>query len=135
MVLPWVLAAGAVLYLAVATYVWRHRRAVGAPALVLLLLSAAVWTLLSVVEISQPDPQVQERWGDVKYVGIVTLPPAFLAFALQYTGRRRHLKRSWIAALAVEPILLMALLAVPATHDLVRYVPSDAPIGRYAFVE
>src|SRR5215210_4380631 len=118
MVLPWVLAAGAVIYLAVAAYVWRHRRAVGARALTLLLLSAAVWTLLSVVEIAQPDPQVQERWGDVKYVGIVVLPPAFLAFALQYTGRRRHLRRRWIAALAVEPLVLLVLLWLPGTHDL-----------------
>src|ERR687886_1468239 len=98
MVLPWVLAAGAVLYLAVAAYVWRHRQAVGAPALILLLLSAAVWTLVSVVEISQPDPHLQERWGDLKYVGIVTLPPAFVAFAFQYTGRRRRLPRSWLAS-------------------------------------
>jgi serine phosphatase RsbU (regulator of sigma subunit)/PAS domain-containing protein len=134
MVLPWVLAAGAVIYLAVAAYVWRHRRAVGARALTLLLLSAAVWTLLSVVEIAQPDPQVQERWGDVKYLGIVVLPPAFLAFALQYTGRRRHLERRWIVALSVEPLLLMLMIALPSTHDLVRSVPADATYGEYAFV-
>src|SRR5919107_3295911 len=134
MVLPWVLAAGAVLYLAVAAYVWRHRRAVGARSLILLLLSAAVWTLLSVIEISQPDPQVQERWGDVKYLGIVVLPPAFLAFALQYTGRRRKLERRWVWALTVEPLLLMLLIALPSTHDLVRSVPPDAEFGKYAFV-
>jgi PAS domain S-box-containing protein len=135
MVLPWVLAAGAVLYLAVAAYVWRHRRALGARALIVLLLSAAVWTLLSVIEISQPDPRLQERWGDLKYVGIVALPPAFLAFALQYTGRRRRLRRRWIIALAVEPVVLLALLAMPATHDWVRFVPEDATYGKYAFVE
>jgi PAS domain S-box-containing protein len=135
MVLPWVLAAGAVLYLAVAAYVWRHRRAVGARALILLLLSAAVWTLLSVVEVSQPDPAVQERWGDLKYLGIVTLPPAFLAFALQYTGRRRRLRGRWLALLAVEPLFILALLAIPATHDLVRSVPARATYGTYSFVK
>jgi PAS domain S-box-containing protein len=135
MVLPWVLAAGAVLYLAVAAYVWRHRRAVGARSLILLLLSAAVWTLLSVVEVSQPDPVLQERWGDVKYVGIVTLPPAFLAFAFQYTGRRRRLRRRWLALLAIEPLLILTLLAVPATHDLVRSVPANAAFGTYSFVK
>src|SRR5919112_1095864 len=67
MVLPWVLAAGAVLYLAVAAYVWRHRRAVGARALIVLLL--------------------------------------------------------------------LALLAMPETHDWVRFVPDDAAYGTYAFVE
>jgi PAS domain S-box-containing protein len=135
MVLAWVLAAGAVLYLAVAAYVWRHRRAVGARALILLLLSAAVWTLLSVVEVSQPDPVLQERWGDLKYFGIVTLPPAFLAFALQYTGRRRRLRRRSLAFLAVEPLVILTLLAVPATHDLVRSVPENAAFGTYSFVK
>jgi PAS domain-containing protein len=135
MVLPWVLAAGAVLYLAVAAYVWRHRRAVGARALILLLLSAAVWTLLSVVEVSQPNPAVQERWGDLKYLGIVTLPPAFLSFALQYTGRRRRLPRRWLALFAVEPLVLLTLLAIPATHDLVRSVPANAAYGTYSFVK
>ena len=135
MVLPWVLAVGAAVYVAVAAYVWHHRWAVGARALTVLLLSAAVWTLLYVVEVSRPDPQVQERWGDVKYIGIVVLPPALLVFALQYTGRRRHIKRRWLAALAVEPILVMLALALPATHDLVRYVKSDATYGKYAFVE
>jgi PAS domain S-box-containing protein len=135
MVLPWVLGVGAVVYLAVAGYVWHHRWAVGARALTVLLLSAAVWTLLYVVEVSRPDPQVQERWGDVKYVGIVVLPPALLAFALQYTGRRRHIPRWWLVALAVEPVLLLLALALPATHDLVRFVRSDAPYGTYAFVE
>ena len=135
MVLAWVLAVGALVYLAVAAYVWHHRWAVGARALTVLLLSAAVWTLLYVVEISRPDPQAQERWGDVKYVGIVVLPPALLAFALQYTGRRRHIPRRWLALLAVEPALLLLALAVPETHDYVRYVKSDAVYGKYAFVE
>lgn len=135
MALAWVLAVGALVYLAVAAYVWQHRWAVGARALTVLLLSAAVWTLLSVVEISRPDPQVQERWGDLKYVGIVILPPALLAFALQYTGRRRQIPRRWLVLLAIEPVLLLLALAVPATHDYVRYVRSNAPYGRYAFVE
>jgi PAS domain S-box-containing protein len=135
MALPWVLGVGAVVYLAVAGYVWHHRWAVGARALTVLLLSAAVWTLLYVVEVSRPDPRLQERWGDVKYVGIVVLPPALLAFALQYTGRRRHIRRRWFAALAVEPVLLLLALALPATHDLVRSVKSSAPYGRYAFVD
>ena len=135
MVLPWVLGVGALVYLAVAAYVWHHRWAVGARALTVLLLSAAVWTLLYVVEVSRPDPRMQERWGDIKYIGIVVLPPALLAFALQYTGRRRHIRRRWLAALAVEPVLLLLALALPATHDLVRYVKDDARYGSYAFVE
>ncbi|GAB3690641.1 histidine kinase N-terminal 7TM domain-containing protein [Angustibacter aerolatus] len=127
------LCLGAVLYLAITASVWRHRRAVGARALVLLLLAGSAWTLFAAAEVGAADPQVQERWGDAKYLGIVLLGPALLVFALQYTGRRPHLRRRWLAALAVEPVVVLALLSVPATHDLVRHVPDDAPSGVYAY--
>ena len=40
---------------------------------------------------------------------------------MQYTGRERLVNRRTMAALAVVPVATIALLAVPATHDLVRY--------------
>lgn len=129
------LAVGAAIYLAVTAYVWRHRRAVGGRALTLLLLSAAGWTILSAVEASMADPQVQEHWGDAKYLGIVGLPPALLVFALEYTGRRRRAGRRWVLALAVEPVVVLALLAVPPTHDWVRSVPPGAEVGEFAFAQ
>jgi hypothetical protein len=39
------LAVGALAYLAVAAFVWRHRHAVGRRALTVLLLAACAWTL------------------------------------------------------------------------------------------
>jgi PAS domain S-box-containing protein len=124
------LAAG--LYVAVAAFVWSHRRAVGGRALTLLLLAAGTWTICGAVEVSLLDPQAQELWGDVKYLGIVALPPALLTFAVQYTGRRRRMGRRAIALLAIEPVLVLLAIALPSTHRLVRYVPADAPYGEYA---
>src|SRR4029453_2830381 len=45
---------------------------------------------------------------------------------MQYTGRERLVTRRTMAALAVVPAATVALLAVPATHDLVRYYPPSA---------
>jgi len=126
-----VLALGAALYVGVAAYVWRHRRAVGARALTLFLLAAGVWTICNAVEVSLLNPHAQEAWGDVKFVGIVLVPPSLLAFALEYTGRCQKLARRVVAALAIEPVVVVLTLAIPATRTSVRYVPESAPYGVY----
>lgn len=127
------LAAG--LYVAIAAFVWSHREAVGGRALTLLLLAAGTWTICGAVEVSLLDPRSQELWGDIKYVGIVALPPALLAFAVEYTGRRRRMGRRAVALLAIEPVLVLLAIWLPSTHRLVRYVPRDAPYGHYAVAQ
>jgi PAS domain S-box-containing protein len=125
------LTIGAAVYLGVAWYVFRHRLAAGGRALTVLLLAAGVWTIANAVEVSMDSPTDQEAWGDIKYVGIVLLPPALLTFAIEYTGRRRRVSREAAAWLLIEPIVVLTVLAVPSTHDLVRSVPADAPSGMY----
>ncbi|GAA4357478.1 histidine kinase N-terminal 7TM domain-containing protein [Angustibacter luteus] len=127
-----VLGLVAVVYLAVAAYVWQHRRAAGGRALTVLLLSAGIWTICNAVEVALPDPADQIVWGDIKYIGIVTLPPALLVFALEYTGRVRRVSGALLALLAVEPVVVLTALTVPQTHDLVRSLPADAHVGEYA---
>ena len=123
------LAVGAALYVGIAAFVWRHRRAVGGRSLTVVLLSAGVWTLGYLVELNAGDRAAMELWGDLKYVGIVLLPPSVLSFALAYSGRRRRMGRLRVALLLVEPLLVLAALAVPATHDLVRSLPTVAEPG------
>ncbi len=129
------LALGAALYLSVAAYVWSRRAAVGGRALTLLLIAAGIWTICNAVEVSLDDPSAQERWGDLKYVGIVLLPPALLSFAVEYTGRRRRMGLRNVVLLAVEPVVVLTLLAVPSTHDWVRSVPNGSPPGEYAVAD
>ncbi len=119
------LGIGTVLYLGVAVFVWRHRRAVGGRALTLLLLSAGVWTVCDLIEINVSGRGAIQLWGDLKYVGIVLLPPALWAFALEYSGRRARLGRRWSALLMVEPVIVLAALAFEPTHDLVRSLPTS----------
>ena len=70
----------------------------------------------------------REYWGDLKYVGVVLLPPAYLAFVLQCSGHTRWPR--WAGpALALEPLAVLLLLAATATHDLVRYYPPGATIA------
>ncbi len=115
------LMAGAGLVLAaLAAYVaWRRGTALGW-SLAVLLVAVAWWGTAYAVELSASSPMVRGRWGDLKYVGIVTLAPAWLVFVLQYTGRGQLVSRRLVALLAIPPIAALAVLAVPATHHLVR---------------
>jgi diguanylate cyclase (GGDEF)-like protein/PAS domain S-box-containing protein len=115
-----ILAATAVLDAAAAVWVWRRRGAVGRISLVLLLVAAGIWCATYALELATSGRAVQEFWGSAEYLGTTLLPPAWLAFVLEYTGRRDQLSRRTLLLLAIEPVLALTALAVPATHDLVR---------------
>ena len=126
--------AGAVLAGLAAYVAWRRESRMGW-SLAVLLLSVAWWGLAYAVELSVEDVATRSRWGDLKYVGILALAPAWLVFVLQYTGRGSRVTRRLLALLAVEPMVAFTLLAVPATHDLVRSYPAGAATEDLPIVE
>lgn len=117
------LASGAAT-VAAAFGVWRRGDSPGRRPLCVALLAAALWSVTYALELAADTRGDRLLWGSLKYLGVTVLPAAWLIFALQYTGRMTRV-RSWlIAALAVEPVIVLTLLAVPATRHLVRYYPS-----------
>lgn len=129
MVMAGVVLAGLATYVA-----WRRESRMGW-SLAVILVSVAWWGLAYAVELSVEDIAAKSRWGDLKYVGILALAPAWLVFVLQYTGRGRRVTQRLLAILAVEPVLALALLAIPATHDLVRSYPASAATEDLPIVE
>ena len=109
-----------------AAYVARRRGTPMGWSLAVLLLAVAWWGLAYAVELSVDGIADRSRWGDLKYAGVVALAPAWFVFVLQYTGSRLRVTRRLVALLAVAPVATMVLLAVPATHDLVRSYPPGA---------
>jgi PAS domain S-box-containing protein len=118
--------AGGLCVAGYALYVWRRRRASAGGSLAVMLAAAGWWGLAYALELAATDLDARRFWGDAKWLGIALLPPAFYAFTMQYTGRDRWVNRRAMAALAVPPVAVIALLAVPGTHDLVRYYPPAA---------
>jgi serine phosphatase RsbU (regulator of sigma subunit) len=120
------MAAAGLILAALAGYVaWRR----GTPAgwsLAVLLVSVAWWGIAYSVELTVDEIGPKSLWGDLKYVGIAALAPAWLVFVLQYVGLGHLVTRRLLALLAVEPLVLLTLLALPATHDLVRHYPASA---------
>ncbi len=120
----------AALCLILASFVWSRRRGGAGTALAAVLVSTALWSGAYAGELLTTR-ETSLLWGDLKYVGIGALVPSFVAFVLCWTGRARRLTPIALTALAIEPLGVLALLAVPATHDLVRSLdpasPPDAP--------
>ena len=118
-------AAGLVLAFLAAYVAWRRGTKAGL-SLAFLLVAVSWWGLAYAVELSTSDLAVKGRWGDLKYLGITTLAPAWFAFALQYTGRAHWVTRRVVVLLVIEPLLVLSLLPFRQTHDLVRYYPRNA---------
>jgi len=85
------------------------------------------WTAAYALELAGPDLETIRFWGDVKYLGILLLPPAWLTFVLHYTERRHWLTARRMALLAVVPALTVVVLANGATRELFRWYPDLEP--------
>ncbi len=118
-----VLVAIGVADIVAAISVWRRRGRIGRASLCAVLLAAAVWCVAYALELATTgDSRV--LWGALKFIGTTLLPPAWLIFALQYTGRLARPGRRLLAALAVEPALVLLLLAYSPTRSLIRSYPA-----------
>jgi PAS domain S-box-containing protein len=125
------LVAGALLVTLAIVFVWRRRATTTIVGLLAVLLGAVLWSVCSALELSAGDLAGREFWGDLKYVGVVLLPPAYLAFVLQCSGHTRWPR--WAGpALALEPLAVLLVLAAAGTHDLVRYFPEGAAVTTQA---
>jgi len=119
--------------LGLAGYVW-PRRASGGVALVAMLAALAEWSIAYGLELSVDSVAGKEVLGAVKYAGIGVLGPAWAAFTLRYIGWDRYVTKRVLVLLMIEPILILALLANPATHDWVRYYPPEAATEQHPVV-
>src|SRR5512144_3265377 len=97
---------------------WRRPGAVGRSALVAVLVAASVWGVAYAVELATTSRAAGEWWGAAKYLGVCALPVAWLVFALQYTGRERHVTARLVLATSALPAFVVALLALPATRSI-----------------
>src|SRR6266511_5791286 len=121
----WLMLAGAAFFAVAVGYVWRRRGDALAVSLLVMLLAGLEWSVAYALELSSGDPAARQLWGDLKYVGICLLTPAWLGFVFHYTGRVRWPSRLVGSLLAVEPLVLLLLLANDTSHDLVRFYPAD----------
>lgn len=96
----------------------RRRSAPGAGPLALAMAGIAVWSLTYALFWADPRGPLGSFWLTATYLGVVTVPGAYFAFALRFTGRGRWLTRPVLAVLVLEPLLTLALLWTDRWHGL-----------------
>ncbi len=57
-------------------------------------------------------------WLDLSYIGVVAVPTAFFLFAMQLAGQENWLKKPFIFALCLEPLLILLLMWTDPWHNL-----------------
>src|SRR6266571_2284216 len=120
--IPYVLpvVASAVVSAALALAAWRRRPAPGATSFCLLMLAVAQWALGYALELASPDLPTTLFWDNISWLGAVSAPALWLAFALQYTGRARWLTRQSVVILVVEPLVTLLLVWTNQFHGLIE---------------
>ncbi len=97
---------------------WGRRGAPGAWPVIILMSATTLWSGTYAIHWSgfyRPSPFF---WLDATYIGVVTVPAAFLAFVLQFTDRSHWLTRPVLALLVGEAVLTLILLWTDPWHGL-----------------
>lgn len=100
-------------------YAWQRRQSNGLIAFVWLALAAAEWSAGYALELISHNLPAIVFWAKLEYLGIVTLPVAWLVFALQYSGRAKWLQRRYLLALFAIPLLTVLLVFSNEAHGLI----------------
>jgi PAS domain S-box-containing protein len=100
-------------------FAWRRRGTPGAEALAVLMTGVCIWAVGYALELSGADLPTKIFWAKAEYIGIATVPVAWLAFALQYTGREELLTHRNVALLSALPLVTLLLAGTNEVHGLV----------------
>lgn len=93
---------------AAALLAWRERPEPGAVPLVTLLVGQCWWSALLVFDLQASTLETKLFWANLRWIGVVVIPVAWLLFSLEYTGRDRYVRPRYVALLAVVPALTVA---------------------------
>ncbi|WP_067049498.1 histidine kinase N-terminal 7TM domain-containing protein [Methanofollis ethanolicus] len=116
--LPPLLLISAALTAVLSVIAWKNRQSPGGKALTIFLSAATLWSAAYALELSAADLESNLLFTDIEYFGIAVVPPAFLAFALSYTGREHLLTRSRVLLLALFPALTIIAVLSNDLHHL-----------------
>jgi PAS domain S-box-containing protein len=127
---PLVLAALSAACLTV--YVWRRRQTTSARPFALCMAAVMWWALASVGTYLASTFEAKLIWTNLQYIGVALVPPAWLLFALEYTGRGSRVSPLLKAFLCVHPLLLQLAIWTDPYHHLFRsavWLGTTAPVA------
>jgi len=103
---------------ATAILAWRERREPGGLPLVALMIGQIWWSAFLVFDLNTTALATKVFWANVRWVGVVIIPVAWLLFALEYAGRDEYISVRSVAGLSVIPAITVFLALTGDFHDL-----------------
>jgi PAS domain S-box-containing protein len=113
------LFAATIISAGLAMYAWRYRSTPGVKPFMVLMLAVAEWSLVYAFRLGGMTLPAKIFWAKVRYIGIVTVPVAWLVFVLQYTGQEKWLTRRNKAIVIGVALLTLALTWTNEVHHLI----------------
>lgn len=115
-----------------AFYAWRHRHTSGAKPFAIMMLALCLWSIGYTLELlSGVNLPLKVFWASAKYLGVVVAPLAWLAFAIEYTGREAWLTPRRLALLSIIPLLTFILSMTNSVHNFVWSQEQVLPAGPF----
>jgi PAS domain S-box-containing protein len=95
----------------------------------LLVLGSSIWLMMQALELTSISLPSKLFFYMLRYVGVVTVPPAWFVLAIVISGYEAHLNKRNIIALTIVPALSMVLILTNGYHHLMfssaSLTPSD----------
>jgi PAS domain S-box-containing protein len=98
--------------------VLKYRPTLGTQSFAVLMGAVCMWAFLCIFEVISYDLPIKQFSGNLKYLFIVTIPVAWLAFSLFYSNRLRRLGPRRLALLSVVPAVTLLMTATNGYHQL-----------------
>ncbi len=115
----WPMLISAVVCGALALYAWRHQHIPGAAAFAVQQLFVALWALLTAIEVAGTTPETRILHHKTEAVAALAAISAGFYFALEYASSGKWASRRTARLLALNVLLMSALIATNDLHHLV----------------
>jgi len=121
--------------LGLAFFIWRKywlkKRSQPARMFAFLMTMITTWTFASALALISPNPSQTYFWEQLKYVGILIIPPSWFVFSLQWTGGDKWLSKRKISSIYIISLLFLALIFTDNFHHLIWSNIEYVQVGPY----
>jgi PAS domain S-box-containing protein len=127
------LGAG-LLTIGVGVYSWRQRSAPGAKMIAVISFSGAWWAFCNVFQVMATDLAAMLFWDNMKIIGIVPIPVAWIALSLEYSGYGRFVTRRFWVLVSLEPCVAVVMALTDPIHELIHESPRIDTSGPFPYL-